>query len=706
MNYNIYFYLPIILTLVACTKDNMNNPTPPLAKKNPYRLEKHGHIRIDDYYWLNDRENPEVIAYLQAENAYTDSVLAHTKDLQNALFEEMKGRIKEDDESVPYKLGNYYYYQRYEAGKEYPIHCRKKGSLTEGKEEILLDVNTLAEGKAYCSVISLTVSTNDMLLAYALDTIGRRIYTICFKNLQTGETLPDRIEHTTGNIVWANDNQTIFYGVQDKQTLRAYQIYRHSLGKNVTDDVLVYEEKDELFYVAVSKSKSKEYIFINSNASLSSEVRYLPANQPTATPKVFQTREREHEYAVYHYKDKFYIHTNWQAQNFRLMETPITQTDKTAWKEIIPHRTETLLESIEVFENFLVLEERRQALPHIRIIRWNDKSEHYIAFDEQVYSASIGFNPEFQTDVLRFGYNSLTTPASVYDYNMNTQNRELKKRTEVVGGYNPDEYHAERVWATAPDGVEVPISLVYKKGTPLDGSAPMFLTGYGSYGISYDPYFSLVRLSILNRGFIFAIAHVRGGQELGRKWYEDGKFLKKKNTFTDFIACAEKLIQNGYTSPEKLCINGGSAGGLLVGAVINMRPELFKACIADVPFVDVVTTMLDETIPLTTGEYDEWGNPNEKEYYDYMLSYSPYDNVKAQNYPHLLVNSALHDSQVQYWEPTKWVAKLRVTKTDNNRLLLHTNMEAGHSGASGRFAPLKEVAMEYAFLFDILGIKE
>ncbi|MCS7005183.1 MAG: S9 family peptidase [Cytophagales bacterium] len=697
--------LGLILVTFLFSCNNMNQFNPPLAKRIPKILEKHGHTRIDDFYWLNERDNPEVIAYLKAENEYAEKVLSHTKKLQEQLYEEMKARIKEDDESVPFRLGNYYYYYRYEVGKEYPIHCRKKESL-EGKEEILLDVNEIAKGHKYCVVTSLTVSTNENLLAFAVDTVGRRIFSIRFKNLRTGEILPYQIEHTTGNVVWANDNQTVFYTVQDKQTLRSYRVYRHILGSAPSEDVLVYEEQDDAFYVSVNKSKSRQYIFIISNATLSSEVRYFSADDPTSQPVLFHPREPEHEYAVYHYKDKFYIHTNWQAQNFRLMETSINNTDKSKWKEVIPHRKDTLLESVEIFENYLVLEERTRALSYFRVRRWEDSSEYYIPFNEQVYSISMGNNPEFQTDLFRFTYNSLTTPPSVYDYNMKTQTRELKKRLEILGGYNPEEYYAERLWATAPDGVQVPISLVYKKGTLLDGSAPLYLTGYGAYGISYDPYFSSARISLLNRGFIFAIAHVRGGQELGRQWYEDGKLFKKKNTFTDFIACAETLINKRYTSPAKLCINGGSAGGLLVGAVINMRPELFKACIADVPFVDVVTTMLDESIPLTTGEYDEWGNPNEKSYYEYMLSYSPYDNVRPQNYPHLLVNAALHDSQVQYWEPAKWVAKLRITKTDNNMLLLYTNMEAGHSGVSGRFAPLKEVAMEYAFLFEVLEIKE
>ena len=690
-------------------------PNAPIAKKQPKELTAHGHTRVDDYYWMNQREDQAVIDYLNAENDYTKANLAHTEEFQQELFDEIKARIKEDDESLPYKLGEYLYYHRYEEGKEYPIYGRKQvgasvdlpklkeiaATLTE---EVLINVNELAEGQSFCKVGGLKMSTNHQLMGFATDFVGRRIYDLQFKDLTTGEMLPDKIEQTTGSFVWANDNQTIFYTKQDEQTLRPFQLFKHTLGTDVSEDELVYTEEDETFWLGVGKDKAKGYINIVSNATVSSEMWFLNADEPNGKFKLLQPRERDLEYYVDYFEGYFYILTNWEAKNFRLMRTPVEQPGKENWEEIIAHREDVLLENIEIFRDYLVLEEREAGLTQVRIIEWENQKEHYLAFAEPTYTAGIGFNPDFETKWLRFTYNSLTTPNSIYDYQMDTHEKILQKQQPVLGIFSPEDYVSERVFATSEDGVKVPISLVYKKGLVQDGSHPCYLTGYGSYGISYDPYFSAVRLSLLNRGFVFAIAHIRGGQEMGRPWYDDGKMLKKQNTFNDFIACATFLQEEKYTSRETLVINGGSAGGLLMGAVINQRPELFKAAVADVPFVDVVTTMLDESIPLTTGEFDEWGNPKEKQYYDCMLAYSPYDNLKAQDYPHLLITSGLHDSQVQYWEPTKWVAKLREIKTDTNQLLLHTNMDAGHGGASGRFQRIKEIAREYAFLINVLGM--
>lgn len=695
--------------LVSCNKtetvdQRMNIPTP-VAKKVPKELTIHGDTRIDPYYWLNERENPEVIAYLNAENAYVDTMMQHTKPFQDKLFNEMKSRIKEDDASVPYFLDGYFYYTRFEQGKEYPIYCRKKDSL-DGTEEIMLNVNELAVGTSYCQASGVQVSTNNQIGAFAVDTVGRRIYNVYFKNLQTGEMLPDVIPNVTSNMTWANDNKTVFYTRQDAQTLRSFQIYRHILGTDPKTDKMIYEEKDVMFSCYVGRTKSKKFILISSAATNSSEVRFLEADKPEGNFKVFQPRRHRLEYSVDHFGDQFYVRTNDKGLNFRLVSTPLAKTEEANWQEVIAHREEVLLEDFEIFKDHLVVTERSEGLVKLRVIRWADKGEHYIDFGEPTYSAYVAYNPQFDTKVLRYGYQSLTTPSSTYDYDMESKAKNLLKQQPVLGDFKADNYQAERIYAVAKDGVKVPISLVYRKGTNKDGSAPMYLTGYGSYGATYDAYFSSVRLSLLDRGFVFAIAHIRGGSEMGRKWYEDGKMLNKKNTFTDFIACAEHLIAEKYTSSERLAINGGSAGGLLMGAVINLKPELFKVAVADVPFVDVVTTMLDESIPLTTGEFEEWGNPKDKQYYDYMKSYSPYDNVEKKAYPNLLVTTGLHDSQVQYWEPAKWVAKLRDMKTDKNILLFQTNMDAGHGGASGRFAPLKEVALEYAFIMDIFGIKE
>jgi oligopeptidase B len=679
--------------------------SPPVAKIEPTRLEKHGDVRIDDYYWLNERDNPEVLDYLEAENAYTDSVMAGTRDLQETLFQEIKGRIKQNDQSVPYRLDDYYYYSRQEEGKEYPIYCRKKGSL-DADEQIMIDVNAIAEGHEFCSVRGREVSSQQNLLAYAVDTVGRRIYSIRFKNLDTGEILGDEIPEVTGGMAWANDNKTLFYARQDPTTLRSYQIYKHVLGTDPSQDPLVYDEKDEEFSCYVWKTKSKKYIFIASFQTLSTEFRYLDADDPDGSFRVVQRREPDHEYSVDHYRDKFYIRTNWQAKNFRLMETPVTNTEKEAWKEVIPARDDVLLEGFEIFDKFLVLEERKNGLIQIRFRPWDGGEEHYLDFGEPAYLAYVSTNPNFDTTLLRYVYTSMTTPRSTYDYDMVTREKTLLKQDEVLGGFEQDDYVTERLYATARDGVEVPVSLVYRKGARKAGGSPLLLYGYGSYGYSMDAAFNASRLSLLDRGFIYAIAHVRGGEEMGRWWYEDGKLLKKKNTFTDFIDCAQFLIDEGYTKSEMLFAMGGSAGGLLMGAVLNMRPDLFHGVVARVPFVDVVTTMLDESIPLTTSEYDEWGNPNEKVYYDYILSYSPYDQVAAKDYPNILVTTGLHDSQVQYFEPAKWVAKLRASKTDNNRLLLKTNMEAGHGGASGRYKRYRETAFQYAFILDLAGCTE
>ncbi|MEE8075813.1 MAG: S9 family peptidase [Candidatus Binatia bacterium] len=676
-----------------------------MVKIVPKRLEKDGHVRVDNYYWLKERENPEVIDFLKKENEYTKAVMAHTAALEKTVFQEIKGRIKQTDLSVPYKLDDYFYYTRYEDGKEYPIYCRKKGSL-DGPEEIMLDANTLAEGHEFLSVDTRAVSFGQDILAYAVDTKGRRFYTIYFKDLKTGELLKNVITNVTGNMDWANDNRTLFYSRQDPTTLRSYQIYRHVLGTEPSEDQLVYEETDDTFSIFVFKTKSKKYMMIGCFQTLSREYRYLVADNPNGDFKVFLSREKEHEYQIDHFQDKFFIRTNDQAKNFRLMSTPVGNTGKENWQELIPHRSDVFLENFEIFNDHLVLEERKGGLIYIRIIPWEESEEHILEFDEPAYQAHISTNLQFDTPILRYVYTSMTTPNSVYDYNMMTREKVLLKRDEVLGGFDSLNYITERLHVRADDGAEIPVSVVYRKGVKKDGQNPLLLYGYGSYGMSMDASFSSPRLSLIDRGFIYAIAHIRGGEELGRHWYEDGRQLKKKNTFTDLIACGDYLIREEYTNREKMFAMGGSAGGLLMGAVTNMRPDLFKGVVAEVPFVDVLTTMLDESMPLTTGEYDEWGDPNKKEYYDYILSYSPYDNVEAKDYPHLLVTTSLHDSQVQYWEPAKWVAKLRAIKTDKNRLLLKTNMDAGHGGASGRFKRYGEIASHYTFILDLAGIKE
>ena len=672
----------------------------------PTELVIHGNTRVDDYYWLRERESPEVVAYLTAENEYLESAMAHTDALQEKLYEEIVGRIKEDDESVPYRFRDYYYQARYEEGGEYPIHVRRAGSA-DGPEEIMVDVNALAEGHEFfaASVGVGGISENQRILAFATDTVGRRTYTIRFLDLETGEYLPDEIPDVTPNVAWAADNRTLFYTRQDPETLRWYQVFRHELGTDPAADELVYEEADEEFSVGVGRTQSREYLFIAAQQTLSSEYRYVKATEPHAEFQVILPREPNHEYSVDHFGDHFYFRTNDSAPNFRLTRAPVANPSRDNWEEVVAHRDDVLLEGFDIFRDHLVIEERENGLVRFRVKPWTGGEEHYVEFDDPAWAAFTTGNLEFDTSVLRYGYTSMTTPFSTFDYDMDTRERTLLKQTEVVGDFDPANYQSERLWAPARDGRRVPVSLVYRKGFERDGSAPLLLYGYGSYGASMDATFSSARLSLLDRGFVYAIAHVRGGEELGRSWYEDGKLLNKMNTFTDFIDVAEFLVGEGYADPDRVFAMGGSAGGLLMGAVVNMRPDLWRGVVAAVPFVDVVTTMLDETIPLTTSEYDEWGNPNDPEYYDYMLSYSPYDNVIAVDYPNLLVTTGLHDSQVQYWEPAKWVAKLRALKTDENRLYLQTNMDAGHGGASGRFRRNRETALEYAFILDLAGIE-
>jgi len=676
----------------------------PIAEKIVKKLEIHGDVRIDNYYWLNEKENPKVIDYLNAENEYYNAETLHSKQFQEDLFQEMKGRIKEEDESVPYKKNNYFYITRFQKGKQYPIYSRKKETL-EAKEEIMFDVNELADKHAYYKLSGLSISPNNEVVSFGVDTVSRRQYTLQFKNLSTGEIFPEKIENTTGSASWASDNKTVFYTQKNPTTLRGEKIFRHVLGTDPSTDVEVFYEEDEAFSTFVYRSKSDKYIIIGSSSTVSTEYRVLKADDPNGVFKLFQPRERDLEYNIAHYNGDFYILTNKdKAINFKLMKTSDEDLAKENWVDVIPHREKVLLEDISIFKDFLVVEERENGLNKIRIIKWDNSKDFYLPFEEETYSAGVYFNPEFDTNIIRYGYNSMTTPSSVIDFNVDTLEKDIKKEQEVLGGkFDKNNYKSERLWATARDGVKVPISLVYHKNTTLTKNTPVLLYGYGSYGYTIDAGFSSTRLSLLDRGFAFAIAHVRGSEYLGRKWYEDGKLLHKKNTFTDFVDCAKYLIDLKYTSNEHLYASGGSAGGLLVGAVMNMNPELFNGVLASVPFVDVVTTMLDDSIPLTTGEYDEWGNPNEKKYYDYMKSYSPYDNVKKQDYPNILITTGLNDSQVQYFEPAKWIAKLRELKTDTNKLVMHTDMDSGHGGASGRFDSLKEVARDYSFILDLEG---
>ncbi|MEP1033344.1 S9 family peptidase [Ekhidna sp.] len=710
-----------IITLGACTNQTTEKkpmrPDAPVAAKADTILKEHGQTRVDPYFWMRltdeqkraekaDDHTKEVLAYLNAENGYTKTVMSHTATLQEKLYDEIVGRIKQTDESVPYLSNGYWYYARYEEGGEYPIYCRKKGSL-EAAEEVLINVNELAEEYDFYTAGGLIVSPDNKILAFAEDTLSRRIYTIRFKNLETGEMIEDQIANTTGGGAWANDNKTFFYTSKNKVSLLSEKIYRHELGTQPETDVMVYHEKDPSFYIGVYKSKSDDYVIIWNSSTLVSDYHILDANNPRGDFQQFIPRdEKAHEYSIAHFEDKFYIVTNWDATNFRLMETPTSSTGKENWKEVIAHREDVLLEGIELFNDYMVVEERNNGLSNLRIINQTSGDEHYLDFGEPAYNAYTSVNAEFNTNILRFGYTSMTTPNSTFDYNMETREKTLKKQQEVVGGHNPEDYVTERLWATVRDGEKVPISIVYKKGFEKDGSGPLLQYGYGSYGATIDASFSSDRLSLLDRGFAFAIAHIRGGQLMGRQWYEDGKMFKKMNTFNDFIDCSKFLIEEKYTSSEHLYAQGGSAGGLLMGAVVNLAPELYNGVLAAVPFVDVVSTMWDESIPLTTNEFDEWGNPKNLESYEYMMSYSPYDQVSAQAYPNMLVTTGLFDSQVQYWEPAKWVAKLRDMKTDDNTLLLDTDMEAGHGGASGRFKRYKTTSLQYAFLLDLEGLKE
>ena len=699
------FHLAGIIEKVNEATMSKSRPNPPICKKVPKEMEIHGHLRTDNYYWLNDRENEEVLEHLRAENSYYEQMTASTLKFQEDLFEEMKSRIKEDDSSVPYKKNGYFYITRYEKGKQYPVYSRKKDTL-EVEEEILIDVNELAEGHDYFALTGLNVNCDNSVAAFGVDTVSRRQYDLRFKDLQRGDLFAEVIPNTTGGTAWANDHRTVFYAKKDPVTLRSDKVYKHILGTDPSEDELVYEELDPGYWTFVYKSKSRKYIFIGSYSTLSTEYRYLDADDPAGEFRIMQPREPRLEYNVAHYEDHFYLLTNKdEAVNFKLMKTPVTQTGKEHWEDVIAHRQDTLLEDISIFRDFLVLEERHNGLNRIRIRRWDGTDDYYLPFEEETYTASVYNNPEFDTNLIRFSYNSLTTPNSVIDFDVTDRSKEIKKEQEVLGGkFDKNNYHSQRIWATARDGKSVAISLVYHKDTVMGVNTPLLLYGYGAYGSIVNDRFSSVRLSLLDRGFVYAIAHIRGGEYLGREWYEEGRLFRKMNTFHDFIDAAKHLVSQKYTSPQHLYAEGGSAGGLLVGAVVNMAPGLFHGVIAAVPFVDVVTTMLDESIPLTTGEFDEWGNPKQKEAYDYMLAYSPYDNVKAQEYPHMLVTTGLHDSQVQYWEPAKWVAKLREMKTDNNQLYLHTNMETGHGGASGRYDALKEIARDFCFLFDLEGI--
>lgn len=674
---------------------------PPEAAVEPHYDTVHGEVRVDDYYWLRERDNPEVISYLEAENAYTEAMMKHTEELQEKLFQEMKGRIKETDLSVPTRIRDYYYYSRTEEGKQYDIFCRKEGSL-DAEEEIILDVNELAEGYDFFSVGAFSVSTNQQLLLYAYDTAGSELYTLVVKDLATGELYPDRVPNVAG-AEWANDNRTIFYTTQD-EARRSDKLWRHTLGTDPSGDELVYHETDDAFWVHIGKTRSQEYMMLGIGSMVTSEWWYLDAENPAGEFAVVEPRHHEVEYAVNHHGEHFYIVTNDEAKNFRLVRAPVDRPSRENWEEVIAERETVMIEGADCFADYLVIWERKDALRQIRVQSYDGGSDYNIDFPEPVYTAYAENNPEYETNLLRFSYMSMVTPSSIYDYNMKTRERTLLKQKEVLGGYDPSQYESKRLWAVAPDGTNIPISLVYRKGVATDGSNPLYLYGYGSYGITMDPWFSSSRLSLLDRGFVYAVAHIRGSGAMGRYWYEDGKLMHKRNTFTDFIACANYLVDQGYTSHDRLVISGGSAGGLLIGAVINMTPDLAEVAIAEVPFVDVMNTMLDPTIPLTVIEYEEWGNPNEEKAYDYMMGYSPYDNVEPKEYPHLLITAGLNDPRVQYWEPAKWTARLRADKTDDNLLLLKTNMGAGHGGASGRYDYLREIAFEYAFLLDRLGL--
>lgn len=709
---NINILLTSLLAFLIFACSTQTSVKPPVAEKIPHEVFDK---RIDNYFWMRlsdeqkndtvpDEQTQKVLKYLNDENEYAKTILGNTGVLQKKVFDEITDRIKKDDSSVPYFRNGYYYYSKFSEGNEYPVYYRKKGSL-DAPEEIILDVNKLAEGKEYCSVAGLSVSRDNRILAYGTDFVSRRRYTINFLNLETGVQLPDKIENTTGQSVWTADGKTLFYIDRDIVTLRAGKVYRYKLGSD--SNTLVYSENDETYSVYISETQSKKYILINSSHTLATEVRYLDVSKPDGQFKVFEPRAVNHEYSIDHLGNMFYIRTNLDSSpNFKLMKVAETKTLSTGWVDVIPHRSDVLLENFELFDDYLVAEERIKGLTNLRIIKTSDRTEHYLDIGEETYMAGISINPEPGTEILRYSYSSLTTPNSVIDYNMSVKEKKIMKEEEVLGGFDKNNYESKRLWATAGDGTMVPVSVVYRKGFTRDGKSPLLLYAYGSYGSSTEAGFRSAVLSLIDRGFVFALAHVRGGSEMGRYWYEDGKLLKKINTFTDFNDCAQFLVDEKYTSSEKLFAMGGSAGGLLMGAIVNMKPELYKGVIATVPFVDVVSTMLDETIPLTTFEWDEWGDPRKKEYYDYMLSYSPYDQVKAMDYPNLLVTTGYWDSQVQYWEPAKWVAKIRDMKTDKNILVMDVNMSAGHGGASGRFERYRITALEYAFMINLAGIKE
>jgi oligopeptidase B len=675
-------------------------PQPPMAKKTPKTTNIHGETLVDNYFWLREKKNPEVMAYLEAENAYTDAVMKPTEDLQGALYKEMVGHIKETDQTVPYHDGDYFYYSRTEAGKQYPIYCRRRGDVN-AKEEVTLDVNELAKGLKFMAIGRYNVSDDGNYLAYTTDSTGYRQYTLHVKDLRSGQLLPEKIERV-GSVDWATDNKTLFYSTEDAVTKRSDKFFRHVVGNDTSD--LVYEDKDELFDVYGGRTRDRAMIFVSSSSKTSTEFRYIPADKPQDAPKVILPRQADHEYSVDHRGNLFYIRTNQNAKNFRLVTAPVSDPQPKNWKEVIAPRADVKIDDIDLFANHMVVTELENGLQQLRVIDLKTNKSHRVEFPEPVYTAFVSTNPEFNTRTLRYGYQSLVTPSSTFDYDMDAKHSTLLKQTEVPGGFDRANYKSERVFATASDGTKIPISMVYRKGIKLDGKNPLLLYGYGSYGISITPTFSSNRLSLLDRGVVYAIAHIRGGGELGEPWREAGRMMKKKNTFTDFISSAEYLVNQKYTSSDRLVIQGGSAGGMLMGAVVNMRPDLFKAAVAQVPFVDIINTMLDASLPLTTSEYIEWGNPNEKPAYDYMKSYSPYDNIKAQNYPAMLIKVSLNDSQVPYWEGAKFAAKLRATKTDNNILLLKTNMGAGHGGSSGRYDALHEIAFDYAFMLNQFGI--
>ncbi len=712
-----YVLLTFLFFSISCKTDNQKPtkliPQGPIAKIIPDTLTIHEDNRIDNYFWMrlsddqknadnSDNQTKDVLDYIKAENDYLDTTMGHTKNLQKKVYDEIVSRIKKDDQSVPVTDNGYSYYSRFEEGGDYRLYCRKK--IGSDAEEIMLNGPEMADGHDYFSIRGRSVSIDNNLLSFGIDTVSRRQYTIYFKNLENGELLKDKLENTTGRATWANDNKTVFYSTQDPQTLRSDKIYKHSLGTSQSEDIIVYEEKDDTFGCYIYKSKSKKYLLIGSYQTLSTEFRYLDAENPNGEWTIIQPREKNLEYEVAHYNDHFFIRTNLDAENFRLVKTPISATTKENWTDVIPHSKERFLEEVDLFENYLVVSERVNGLRALRVKPWKGE-EHYIEFNDPAYLVYTTSNLDFDTDILRYNYTSLTTPNSTFEYNMKTKEQVLLKQEEVLDpGFSTENYVSERLYATAIDGTKVPVSLVYRKGVEKNAATPLLLYSYGSYGSSTEPYFSVSRLSLLDRGFVFAMAHIRGGQEMGRYWYEDGKLLKKKNTFTDFINVGEFLVNEGYTSSDHLYAYGGSAGGLLMGAVLNMKPGLWNGVIAAVPFVDVVSTMLDESIPLTTGEFDEWGNPKEEAYYNYMKSYSPYDNVGAKSYPNILVTTGYWDSQVQYWEPLKWVAKLRALKTDDNLVLLDCNMDNGHGGASGRFEGYKRTALLYSFMFDLENI--